>query len=252
MPGKRVPGRPDLNRLRVRFGKDGRLAHLGHIELLNTIMRSIRRADLPFSVGNGFAKRMRIQFSQALPVGAASCGEYYDIYLTERIDSAWALERLVASTPTALAPCEAAYVQGRLPALEAWLTRSDWQITLYGTGDAFCAQGLDLALRNLREQGSINFMRGDKPRTIGLDDTLVSWGLQDVTDGRREKAIQMDLQTRSSNLGALRPAVLLDAAFGCPSLADAALASLRVERCAQWHEQPDGSRLDPLAESLLV
>ena len=34
-------------RLRVRYRKDGRLAHLGHLEVINTINRSVRRSQLP-------------------------------------------------------------------------------------------------------------------------------------------------------------------------------------------------------------
>ena len=79
----RTLGRPDFNRLRVRFGKDGRLAYLGHLEVLNTIMRSVRRAQLPFLVGNGFAQRMRIQFSQVtlriVLLYIALCGQLHDV-----------------------------------------------------------------------------------------------------------------------------------------------------------------------------
>ena len=100
----RTIGKPDLNRLRVSFGKDGRLAFLGHLEVINTIERSVRRAGLPFSVGNGFARRMRVQFSQALPVGAASRCEYYDLYLTERVDAREALSIVEAVSPRAVVP----------------------------------------------------------------------------------------------------------------------------------------------------
>ena len=246
----RTLGRPDFNRLRVRFGKDGRLAYLGHLEVLNTVMRSVRRAQLPFLVGNGFAQRMRIQFSQALPVGAASVCEYYDLYLTERVDADVALERLVASTPSALAPVEARYVGSRLQALEAWLTRSDWQIHLLGDGDGLDAAALDAALRELREMGSIDFMRGDKPRTIGLDDTLVAWELTDAGIEGGRKALDMTLHTRSSNLGALRPAVLLEAAFGRAPLVGCSIDSMRVLRQRQWHEGENGACLDPMADEL--
>lgn len=252
MAGKSPVGKPDLDRLRVRFGKDGRLAYLGHLEVINTIERSVRRASLPFSVGNGFARRIRIQFSQALPVGAASCCEYFDLYLTERIDEAEAFERLVAATPKAMAPTRVAYVGGRLPALEAWLTRSDWTVRLTGEGEAFSAARLDEALASLREAGHIDFMRGDKPRTIGLENTLVSWLAQDGPDDGPWKTIALSLQTRSSNLGALRPQVLLEAAFGQPMLAGANLDALRVMRIAQCHEDEAGELVDPLDARLLV
>ena len=83
----RVLTKRELPRLRFRYGKDERLAFLGHLEVIGTIDRCVRRARLPFSIGNGFARRMRIQFSQALPVGASSCCEYFDVKLTERIDA---------------------------------------------------------------------------------------------------------------------------------------------------------------------
>ena len=209
-------------------------------------MRSVRRAQLPFSVGNGFAQRMRIQFCQALPVGAASCCEYFDLYLTERVDATEALMRLAKASPAAMPPMEASYVGGRLPALEAWLTRADWQVRIMGEG--LQASALDAAFKELQAQGQIDFMRGDKPRTISLDNTLVGW---EATDGG-EGAIELNLQTRSSNLGALRPAVLIDAAMGLEAMAGAKTDSLRVLRTSQWHEEEDGSATMPLADQLLV
>lgn len=247
----RTIGKPDLGRLRVRFGKDGRLAYLGHLEVINTVLRSVRRAGLPFSVGNGFAQRMRIQFSQALPVGAASRDEYYDLYLTEVVDVAEALGALKASTPQALAPTEAAYVGSRLPALEAWLTRSHWDVRLFGQGDAFCAEVLGTALGELREEGIIHFMRGDKPRSIGLDSTLVGWEVADGPQMGVWQTIDLKLDTRSSNLGALRPAVLLEAAYKRTCLEQTVLDSMRVQRMGQWHEAEDGTMVSPLGEDVL-
>lgn len=244
-------GKPDLHRLRVAFGKDGRLAHLGHLELINTIERSVRRAGLPFSVGNGFARRMRVQFSQALPVGAASACEYYDLYLTEPVGATSALAALRTVTPSALAPTTAAYVVPRLPALEAWLTRARWEVRLLGTGDGFGAEALEAALRQLRRAGRIDFMRGDKPRSIGLAETLVGWQAHAGKDEGPWRSIELVLETRSSNRGALRPAVLLDAAFCQDALVGCALDSLRVVRTGQWHEDVEGALVGPLDEACL-
>lgn len=250
MPGRPPIGKPDLERLRVRFIKNDRLAYLGHLEVINTISRSVRRAKMPFSVGNGFAQRMRIQFSQALPVGAASTCEYYDLYLTERVNEGEAFELLRASTPKAMAPTEAHFVKSKLPALEAWLTRSDWDIRLFGRD--FDASALGLALEDLKGIGKIDFMRGDKPRSIGLDSTLVSWALEDCEKEGEWDCVHMTLKTRSSNLGALRPAVLLEAAFKTPVLAGAMLDSTRVLRQGQWNEAEDGSLIDPFDPGLLL
>ena len=90
-----LPVKADLARLRVEYGKSERLAYLGHLDLIATVERCIRRAGLPFSVGNGFARRMRIQFSSALPVGASSSCEYFDVRLTERVEPGEALRVLL-------------------------------------------------------------------------------------------------------------------------------------------------------------
>ena len=62
----------EIFRLRVAYKKDDRLAFLGHLELIGTIERCVRRAQLACRGGNGFAMRMGGQFSLALPVGASS------------------------------------------------------------------------------------------------------------------------------------------------------------------------------------
>ncbi len=226
----------DLDRLRVEYVKDDRLAYLGHLEVLETINRCIRRAQLPFSIGNGFARRMRIQFSQALPVGASSTCEYFDLRLNEHVDAQEALERLAAATPGALAPRRAAYIEGRVPALEAWLNRASWDVRFVGAGvDAAQLEDLLAATAAL---GTLNYLRGDKPKSIDLASALVGFSAEKDGDD-----IALSLETRSSNEGALRPKILLDAAL---SSVDRPYRALKVARVAQRHEDSDGHLVNPL------
>jgi radical SAM-linked protein len=217
----------------VRYRKDGRLAYLGHLEVLNTVNRSVRRAGVPFAVGNGFARRIRLQFSQALPVGASSEAEYYDLMLTERIDPEAALRMLRGATPPALAPDAATYMDRSLPALEAWLTRARWCVSFPGEG--VDAGLLDRRLDDLREAGELSYLRGAKPKSIDLSRSLVEWAIGH--DGDR---VVLRLDTRSSNEGSLRPQVLLDAAFAGGVVGPASTPPLRVSRTGQWHETEDG------------
>jgi radical SAM-linked protein len=236
--------RQDLHRIRFAFPKSDRLAFLGHLEVISTIERSIRRADLPFAVSNGFARRMKVQFSSALPVGVSSRAEYFDLFLTEHLDASNVLDHLASYSPTALCPFEAHYTDQALPALEAWLNRSVWRLHVMGEG--ICPDALDEALGLVRQAGSITYMRGEKPRTIELGPTLVGWEFVGARDDGT--CVEMLLDTRSSNLGALRPAVLLDAAFGQPPLASSRQSYVRVCRSAQWHEE-NGERMEPFDET---
>ena len=227
----------ELPRLRVQYIKDDRLAYLGHLEVLETINRCIRRAQLPFSIGNGWARRMRIQFTQALPVGASSECEYYDLRLSEQLDIEEALSRLVASTPEALAPVRAAYVSEPQAALEAWLTRALWKVEL--VSPKLSAQELTACINDVWQQGNLTYMRGDKEKVIDLSGALVGFEAADCEGG-----IAMELDTRSSNLGALRPRVLVDAALS--DLGEDAYGTLRVRRIGQWHEDVNGRLVNPL------
>lgn len=221
---------PRACRLRVCYRKDGRLAYLGHLEVMNTVMRCIRRAGIPFEVGNGFARRMRIQFTQALPVGASSEGEYFDLLLSEPCDPAKALSDLRKASPRALAPIDARILPRRIASLEAWINLSRWEVALRGEG--VDAQTFMEGLDRVKAAGAIDYMRGDKPRHLNVE------GLVGSCEARAaEGGVDLMLETRNSPAGALRPAVLVNAAVGC--------APLRVCRVAQWHEDDDGVRHDP-------
>lgn len=94
---ERLTDNPTLFRLRVRYGKRGRLKYLGHLELIHTIERIVRRAGLPYAVTQGFSPHMRVGFSSALPVGTSSTCEWYDLFMTEFVALDEAFERLAAA-----------------------------------------------------------------------------------------------------------------------------------------------------------
>lgn len=225
-------------RLRVAYGKDERLAYLGHLEVLATIERSVRRAGLPFAVSQGFARHMRLQFTQALPTGASSCCEFYDVQLLEPVEEHEALEALRGSTPPDLAPTRVGYVPRNLPALEAWLTRSRWDITI--DGEALCASAFLDAVAEVKSAGKLHFMRGDKPRVVDVPSTLVS--LDAVADANR---LHVVMDTRATGAGALRPGVLV--AHICEHYPEALPSgyAMKVRRTGQWHEE-DGRLVEAL------
>lgn len=222
----------ERNRLRVRYAKGRRLAWLGHLELSSTVQRCVRRAGLPFVVGNGYARRMRIQFSQALPTGAASREEYFDVLLSERMDEREALGRLRAATPDDLAPQAAAYVGASLPALEAWLDHASWDVVVGGAGGLSAGALLDAVLE-LRARGELRFMRGERERVVDVSATLVSAEAERTADG----SVRLSLVTRTTPAGSLRPGVLVDGvARAFPDVLPSGYV-LSVVRAAQWHDE---------------
>lgn len=222
-----LPTKAELARLRVAYVKDRRLAYLGHLDLISTIERCVRRSGLPFSIGNGFARRMRIQFSSALPVGASSGCELFDVRLTERVDASEALAVLRNATPAALAPQRAEYVDARLPALEAWLNRADWAVEL---GPACPPGELHDAIRAVGRLGEIRYLRGDREKVVDLTKTLLGFEV-----GEEDGALTVGIETLRGPQGSLRPQVLLDAAFAV--MGRPAPEAPRVRRVRQLHEE---------------
>lgn len=100
-------------RLRVRYRKAGRLAHLSHLEVTHALERTVRRAGLPFAISQGFSPHMKIAFGAALPVGVGGTAEIFDLQLTEYVAPAKVLEALQAASVPDLGVFECAYIESK-------------------------------------------------------------------------------------------------------------------------------------------
>lgn len=66
-------------RLRVRFSKTGVMRYLSHRELMTTIIRVLRRADIPLVYSQGFHPSPKVSFGPPLNVGMSGLREYFDM-----------------------------------------------------------------------------------------------------------------------------------------------------------------------------
>ena len=251
-PRTAAPPAQTLFRLRVRHPKRGRLIYLGHLELIHSIERVVRRAALPYAVSQGFSPHMRMGFSSALPVGTGSVCEYFDVFLTELVPAGEALARLRASSPADIEPDAARYVGVRDPALTAEITRQEYLVELErAEGAAFSAADVGSALAEVRSLGGIAYERGKKRKVLDLSRTLAGFTVGEGASG----CVEVELATRCDNKGALRPEILLCAldrrlrhvgadeegairSTGVPELPS--FARFSVTRRAQWVETAEG------------
>lgn len=245
-----------LFRLRVRYVKEGRLRYLGHLEVMHTIERSVRRAGLPYAVTQGFSPHLRAGFSAALPVGTGSSCEWYDLFMTELVPADEALARLAAATPAGLAPQEAAYVDVRAVALTAFITRADYAIALTPRADApATAEDLTRALEAVRARGEIPYVRGRKTKRLDLARTLTAFAVRPAS---ATGELLLELETYQDNEGALRPEILLaaidaelrgepDAPIESTGVQDLVrFERYRVDRVAQYGQDERGGYVLPL------
>lgn len=80
--GEFVPNRDRVQRLRVRFGKQGDMRLVSHLDLIRLFDRVLRRAQIPIAFTGGFHPGPRISPANALALGATSSGEIVDFELT--------------------------------------------------------------------------------------------------------------------------------------------------------------------------
>jgi radical SAM family uncharacterized protein/radical SAM-linked protein len=81
--GEFVPNQNRAQRLRVRFGKQGDMRLVSHLDLIRLFDRVVRRAQIPITFTGGFHPGPRISPANALALGATSSGEMVDFELTQ-------------------------------------------------------------------------------------------------------------------------------------------------------------------------
>jgi radical SAM family uncharacterized protein/radical SAM-linked protein len=101
-PPPRPPAPEVRTHVRVRYAKQGRLVALSHLELMHTLLRSIRRAGLPVAFSQGFHPKPRVSFGPALPVGVESLCEHMDLELVGVADARQVGDRLARELPPGL------------------------------------------------------------------------------------------------------------------------------------------------------
>ncbi len=81
-------------KVRIKFKKYGVMKFIGHLDIMRYFQKAMRRADIPIAFSGGYSPHMIMSFANPLGVGLTSDGEYFDIELTEMIDSDLAVKRL--------------------------------------------------------------------------------------------------------------------------------------------------------------
>ncbi|MFB0527511.1 MAG: TIGR03936 family radical SAM-associated protein, partial [bacterium] len=91
-----------VQRVRIEYSKKGPVRYIGHLDLMHTFFRALKRANLPVSYTKGFNPRIKSSFSPALPLGFASEAEYIELYLDKKIDISSSIGNLQKELPEGL------------------------------------------------------------------------------------------------------------------------------------------------------
>lgn len=222
---------PGEFRLRVVYGKRGRLRWLSHLEIVRALERIIRRSGLPYAVTQGFNPHIKAAFGPALPVGTAGENEYFDVWLRGYTGAEEALERLRAAAPEDLAPTAARYVGDREPSLTAALTIARYEIEI--DGEESTEPRVRAGIADLLAHGELAVENKGKTKVFDLRQSVP----EDVRVEDRDGGVRVALTVRMGPSGSLRPEALLRAAL---ERADIDISAVRTTRLDTLIESDGG------------
>ena len=86
----------------IKFTKESSIKFISHLDLMRTIQRVIRRANLPMEYSKGFNPHMALSIAQPLSVGVYSDSEYMDIVLVEELEEQEIIDKLNSKTASGI------------------------------------------------------------------------------------------------------------------------------------------------------
>ncbi len=172
--GEFVPNTTKVQRLRVRFGKQGDMALVSHLDLMRLFDRVMRRASLPIAFTGGFHPNPRICVASALALGATSSGEIVDFELTQPVDVETFREYLARELPTDIPIYNVEQIDLKSPAANQLIETAEYLITVATLREVTPAQWQNWidAINAKAEICSEQTTKSGKSRLVNLRDRL--------------------------------------------------------------------------------
>ncbi|MGH8905999.1 MAG: TIGR03936 family radical SAM-associated protein [Egibacteraceae bacterium] len=206
-------------RVRIRYEKTGKLRFISAIDLGRVWERALRRADLPIAFSEGFSPHPKVSFTDALPLGYASTGEYAELTFAAPILIGRTVSVLNDAFPPGMRVSHAVEVAVGAPKLAKWLYASCWDMA-YGDVPALTAAAdavkAATALPVARERKGPAVTVDLRPaiHTIIADGGLVRVILHHVEPPVRPSEVHQALERCQPGIG--EPALITRVAQGSP------------------------------------
>ena len=187
-------------RLRIRFGCDGALRYVSHLDLMRVWERACKRAGLPLTHSQGFTPRPKIALAAPLAVGMTSEAELLDIVLFQPVDAAAARSALETQVPDGISIVEIASAPLKQPSLQSQVRAAEYEVELDETPACGSWQR---AVAELLARGTIPWEqdRGGKIRRYDLRPLILALEISSESDD----AASLQMRLRHDEQGAGRP-----------------------------------------------
>lgn len=229
-----------MPRVRIEFSKGEQVRFLSHLDLMKTVERAIRRAEIPIAFSEGFNPHPKINFASALAVGVTSDKEYMDIDLKHEVDLKELVSRFAAAFPPGIQIKQGRFVSEKSPALMAVVNRADYKVVAQSQGEIE-QDTLDNMVDGFMEATEVVITKRTKkgPRQKNIRPGILEFKGKAVGD----KA-EFFVSVRLANEGNIRPEEVISAfkeRSGIPLDCEA----LNIKRLDLFVEK-DGESIDPM------
>ncbi len=201
----------------MRYSKRDKLRFVSAIDLGRVWERAVRKADLPVAYSEGFSPHPKISFTDALPLGYASTGEYAELTFAGGVHIASAMQALNAAFPTGVQVLDSVAVVDGDPKFAKLLQASCWELEYPADAqlsDAIAAVAAadSLIVQRQRKGEPVPVELRPAISTIAADAARVRVVLHHVEPAVRPT--EVDLALRSFHSGLPEPALVTRVAQG--------------------------------------
>lgn len=185
--------------IRVNFAKLNNARYISHLDLMRTMTRVLRRAQIPLWYTEGFSKHPYITFAAPLSLGYDGLSEYMDFRLESPMEMDEIVRRLNENMPVGI------HVNSAAPAVNkvAAITDSRWIIHF---PVSFAAR-----VEEVLAQDSIEVQKRTKKGTYKTVDIKPMIKEPKITDHGDTVALDVILPTGAQSVN---PSLLIDAIVG--------------------------------------
>lgn len=186
-----------LKNVRIVFSKTGRAKYVSHLDLMRTMTRAMRRAQIPLWYTEGFNRHPYLTFAAPLSLGHEGLRETVDIRLEEDMPFDTLVDQINEALPEGIVAVAAAEAVDKAKELVA----AEYTLTLH------CDENL---VTNLLAQNEISVEKRTKKKTMKTIDIKPHFANAVVTKAG-EGVCKMDVTLPSGSAENVNPSLFVTA-----------------------------------------
>ena len=203
-------------KIAVRYGKQDSLVHLGHLEVMTTFKRALRRMGAPILWSQGFHPQPKMQFTSPLPTSMGSRHELAEFELRRPLDVAAFQAGLSAAMPDGLPILAAWEIPWKSPSVQERVASWIYRVTAPASGAAVARARV--AGFRAGNDTIITVTRKEVERQVDLSDVILGIEEAAIEAGDPPGAAAFLVEVPSTGAGA-RIRDVLRGIFGAPAAA---------------------------------